>query len=256
MADESPPTTELADSVEVPDHDTSPTSDDVEVNRSGKDAEKKRTKVRVKDRLKSDLAASEQRTRRLIRMVVGVGAIAVLLLCTTIGFAVARQSAASDLSQQRESVQSRAALVEQARQAAEGYATRALTIDYRNATKFVKGLSSGTTDAFGKTFSLEPNGAGALTKELLEQLRMVSEGEVVYAFLDGDVTADRKSGDPWNFVVLARQTSTTTQQPERTTTAVILRVVVVRLDGKWKVANFAPDPKVQGGDNGVIPGAK
>lgn len=216
--------------------------------------EKKGRKSR--DRLKADLSAAAETNRRLKLGFVGAVVAALLLAGGTIGFAVAYQSTRSELSQEQDSSASRHSALEGARKAAEGYTTRALTIDYQKSTEFVKGLARGTTETFGRTFSLEPNGAGALTKELLDQLRMTSEGEVVYAFLDGDPTVDRKRGEPWNFVVAARQTSTTVQQPERTTTAVILRVVVVDVDGEWKIANFAPDPKVQGGDKGLIPGTK
>lgn len=221
----------------------------------GKQSAKKHAKAQAKQQLKADLAEAKERNRRLRLMVIGIGVVAVLLAGSTIGFAVAHHLAVADRSSQQQAAQNRATAEDQARKAAQDYAKRALTIDYQKATDFVKGLAVGTTDSFGKTFSLEPNGAGALTKELLEQLHMVSEGDVVYAFLDGDPNVDRKPGDPWNFVVIARQTSTTTQQPERATTAVILRIVVVEINGEWKVANFAPDPKVQGGESGLIPGA-
>lgn len=231
-------------------------TDDTAPNPGTTSSKKEKKGRKAKERLKADLAAAENAHRRLKRALFGVGAVAVLCAGGTVGFAIAHHSASTELTDYREQADSRKSALEGARKAAEEYTTRALTIDYQKSSDYVKGLARGTTEAFGKTFSLQPNGAGALTKELLDQLRMVSEGEVVYAFLDGDPTADHEPGQPWNFVVAARQTSTTTQQPERTTTAVILRVAVVDVNGEWKIANFAPDPKIQGGESGLIPGAK
>jgi hypothetical protein len=55
--------------------------------------------------------------------------------------------------------------------------------------------------------------------------------------------------------VIANQTSTTAQQPDKSTQVMVLRVVVVKLDGQWKIANFGPDPKSMGAAT-AIPGVK
>ncbi|GAB08477.1 hypothetical protein GOARA_012_00270 [Gordonia araii NBRC 100433] len=189
----------------------------------------------------------------LARLCAVLAALCLLLGAATVVLAVGRSSAAADLARQEQRVDDNRARLTEARKVAGDYATRSLTIDYKQAAQYVQGLQRGTTAEFAKNFSTEQGGAGLLTQELLQQLRMVSEGKVLYTHFDGDADAPPADGQPWNFVVVATQTATTTQQPEKSTNAVILRVVVVRSGGEWKIANFSPDPKIQGG--GAIPGA-
>lgn len=142
-----------------------------------------------------------------------------------------------------------------ARKAAEDYSRKALTIDFNRAPDYVKSLAEGTTKTFGDSFSMDDNGAGKLIVELQQQLRMVASGEVAYTLFDGDIAKTPEPGQPWNMIVIANQTSTTAQQPDRTTQVMILKVVVVQLEGQWKIANFGPDPKSMGAST-AIPGAK
>lgn len=142
-----------------------------------------------------------------------------------------------------------------ARKAAEEYSRKALTIDFNRAPDYVKSLAEGTTKTFGDSFSMDDKGAGKLIVELQQQLRMVASGDVAYTLFDGDIANPPQSGQPWNMIVIANQTSTTAQQPDRATQVMILKVVVVQLEGQWKIANFGPDPKSMGAST-AIPGAK
>lgn len=145
--------------------------------------------------------------------------------------------------------------LDSARKAAEGYTRKAITIDFNRSSDYVKELAVGTTQSFGESFALDDKGAGKLIVELQQQLRMVATGEVAYTLFDGDVANPPQAGQPWNMVVIANQTSTTAQQPDRVTQVLILKVVVVQLEGQWKVANFGPDPKSMGAAS-AIPGVK
>jgi len=207
-------------------------------------------------KLRLDLAASRRRNGVLVRAVAVLCVVCAALAITVGVLAVGRSSAAGDLAEVKQASAQNREKVDAARRTAEDYAKRSLTIDYRQAAKYVDGLRRGTTDAFAKNFSTEQGGAGLLTQELLQQLRMVSEGTVAYTHFIGDADAPPADGQPWNFVVVATQSATTSQQPQRQTSAVVLRVVVVKADGGWKIADFAPDPKVSGGNGTTVPGAR
>jgi hypothetical protein len=215
--------------------------------------DKRRSK---KSRLREEAAQARAEVRRWRRVSIGVSALAAILLVALAAVTWNRMSTAQELADTRASAQSGRDDLTAAAGAANAYAKKSLTIDSTRAREYVKGLAEGTTSSFGKTFDLSVQGAGTLTLELIQQLKMQSTGEIAYTHFDGDVEALPGDGQPWNFVVTAKQAATTVQQPERTTSAVILRVVVVRIDGQWLVSSFAPDPKIQVDQGVVVPGPK
>ncbi|WP_341267786.1 hypothetical protein [Gordonia malaquae] len=209
-----------------------------------------------KSRLREEAAQARAEARRWRRISTGVGVLAVILIVALTVVTWSRMSTAHELADTRSSAQSGREDLAEAAGAANAYAKKSLTIDSTRAREYVQGLAAGTTSSFGKTFDLTAQGAGTLTLELIQQLKMQSTGEIAYTHFDGDVDALPGDGQPWNFVVTAKQTATTVQQPERTTSAVILRVVVVHMDGRWLVSSFAPDPKIQVDQGAVVPGPK
>ncbi|WP_155821179.1 hypothetical protein [Gordonia hirsuta] len=213
---------------------------------------KKRSKKR---RLRAELDRERQRARTWrLRALAGL-VVAGLLLVAVAGLTWSRVAIGSEIDDIRATASADSERRAAATAAAEEYVTKSLTIDFENAEAYVKSLAEGTTPAFGKTFDLSEGEAGGLTLELIRQLRMKSEGEVAYTMFEGDPESLPADGEPWNFVVVATQTATTVQQPEPSTSAVILRVVVVHLDGQWLISSFAPDPKVQTGEDSPVPGA-
>lgn len=208
-----------------------------------------------KQKLRAELDDERRRTRTWRLRAMAAVVVAGLLLVALAGVTWSRVAVGSDLDEVRTAASIDTERRAAATTAAESYVKKSLTIRFENAEAYVKSLAEGTTRAFGKTFDLSEGEAGGLTMELIRQLRMNSEGEVAYTMLEGETESLPADGEPWNFVVVATQTATTVQQPEPSTSAVILRVVVVNLDGQWLISSFAPDPKVQTGQEQSIPGA-
>lgn len=218
-------------------------------------AKKKSTKEQLRAELVDARSAAAHQRRRT--RVVAAALVAVLLVMVGGGLwlnhlrASAVDARARVESAQRTGFENLAA----ARAAAEKYTEKAINIDFNHAADYVAALAEGTTKAFGDTFSMDENGAGKLIVELQKQLRMTATGEVVYTLFDGDPAALPKEGQPWNFVVIANQTSSTAQRPDRTTQAMVLKVVVVQVDGAWKVSDFGPDAKTMGAST-ALPGVQ
>ncbi|MCF8571685.1 hypothetical protein L5G32_15545 [Gordonia sp. HY002] len=215
-----------------------------------------RVKPSKKDRLRRDLEIERRRAGRWRRFTIAVAALAAVLLIAVCGLTWSTVAATGDLDGLRTSTQENQERLSQARASAERYAEKTLMISSQNAKEYVTSLAEGTTEEFGKTFGLGEGEAGGLTLELISQLKMQSEGDIAYSMFAGDRESLPAEGAPWNFVVVATQTVTTIQQPEPSTSAVILRVIVVHRDGKWLVTSFAPDPKIQAGNAGGVPGIK
>lgn len=199
-----------------------------------------------KDRLRAELSSTQERVSVLLRRLrIVLAALLVTILVAALGtFFLERRVAQAQVRADRaaDALTDLAAV----RKTAEDYTKKALTIDFNRAADYVTSLAEGTTKSFGDTFAMNENGAGPLIVELQQQLRMVASGEVVHSQFDGDLAHPPGNGQPWDVIVIANQTSTTAQQPDKSTQVMVLRVVVVQLDGRWKVANFGPDPKSMG----------
>lgn len=208
-----------------------------------------------KEQLRADLRAAEQRAGRQRRTISAVSAVLVLVVAVAIGAGVWLNAQRTEALSRADSSAGVLANLAMARKTAEDYTKKALTIDFNRAPDYVRALSEGTTQTFGETFAMNEKGAGPLIVELQQQLRMVASGDVVHSLYDGDLAHPPSAGQPWNLIVVANQTSTTAQQPDKATQVMVLKVVVVQLEGQWKVANFGPDPKSMGATS-AIPGVK